>query len=189
METSGSATFGPSERLRVVRSEGETRILIGPGRNAWDWVAVPVVAGLCVMVVSLAIEVTSGPRPSVPALIFLCVWFAGFLFFTAGFVVSLLWRFFGTEEIVVTTETLTLTATLFTHRRSRSFALADVESVRVDEKKYRSKGHEMLRRTIAFEFAGKTEHSRSQLAKDEGESLMRGPLEEVMRRTFRGSRL
>jgi hypothetical protein len=92
--------------------------------------------------------------------------------------VDAVWKLFGTEELVLTNESLTITTSVCGVKRTRSFEVSRIERVRVQERRTRR----LIRRTIAFKYDGESVSSTSQLSDAEGRELLDGPLRDLARR-------
>ena len=85
------------------------------------------------------------------------------------------WKLYGSEELILTNESLTLTRSLFGVKNSRTFSVSRIRGIRVQERRTRR----IVRRTIAFDYDGKHVSSTSQLSNEEGQALLEGPLRDL----------
>jgi hypothetical protein len=164
------------ERVLLLVAGDATRVVIGPRREPQDWLfAAIVIVALCLGPTALLREVVRHPPPVGP-LFFMLFCLAGFISLGGLMAFALLWRVFGTEELVSGGGTLTIVQRLLLIRRTRTFRLSEVGRFWIESRYYAARGRSFVRRGLAFEWQGKTVTTRSQLSAEEGEALMNGPL-------------
>lgn len=85
---------------------------------------------------------------------------------------SVLLQFFGSQEIVLDREKLSLSTCIFGLRRSRTFSIGSATEVRIEERSYPTKKGVGTIRRIAFEVDGKSIVTRGNLSPSEAEELL-----------------
>jgi hypothetical protein len=172
-------------RIEEQRADGIVRVVIGPRRNLVNAVFGSVFAGVLIHGVGVVAFVLGGlvvgrlhlpPRPPVVLTTFIIVWAIGVGAIAALGTLNWLLGLWGRWEIVVTDRTLTKTAQLFCVRRSRSFAIADIRNVRINERRGRGS---IITRTIMFDCKGEPVHATPALSRREAAQLIRGPFHDL----------
>jgi hypothetical protein len=91
---------------------------------------------------------------------------------------SLLWTLFGMQQVLIRSGDLTLT-----HRigpasvgKPKTFSLAHIRGMRIEERKYKLRGKTTVKYTITFDYLGEKRVLFSHLSVQRADSLMSGPL-------------
>lgn len=112
------------------------------------------------------------------SLLLLCFLALTWLGMGVAIVLSLLWTLFGTQKVLIQKEDLTVTRGLgpVYFGRPETFALAHIQGMKIEERKYKSRGNATVKCAITFEYLGEKQFLFTYLAAEQAESLMRGPL-------------
>ncbi len=159
-------------------------VIVGPRRSAFG--AVFGVIALTVFVLGLIFIVTgpiAHPPRELGARLFLAFWSFGWIGLGSLMLLNAAWNLWGYWYLILDEENLTTTASLFAFRRHRSFQVASITDMHVQE---RPGGHGLITRTIVFDHDGRISHATPALSLSEAHELLVGPLRELAARRRSG---
>ncbi len=162
---------GPTNRIHVEEHGDDFIVRIGPWRTLDAWSA---------FVIQVPVIYYVGR--AIAAFHSALVLYACLLFSLPLVAVGLLFawnawsQMFGHESIVLSNGRLAFSMNLGPIRIGPSFDVSQIENLRVEERTFRRRGNEWLRRKICFEVNGRTRANWRHLTAEEGAFLLPGPL-------------
>jgi hypothetical protein len=106
--------------------------------------------------------------------LFMLIWSGG------GIVLALdsLWILFGVQQVLIQSQNLTVTRRIgpVSISKPKTFAIAHVRRMRVEENRFRLRGKTIVNHTVTFDYLGKKRLLLSNLSAQRAESLLSGPL-------------
>jgi hypothetical protein len=171
----GPRMYGGHSRIEAGTEGSVTTVTVAPARNPVSAVFGLIALTWCLGGLSFGINVLrSSTLPSLGPKVFFVLWvlFAVAIAVVASF--NLVWNLFGFWQTAFDTEKLTVTMRLGRLARAQSYSLADVQNVRISERRGRGT---LVMRTIAFDYRGKTCYATPRLSRGEAGVLLEGPFQ------------
>jgi hypothetical protein len=96
----------------------------------------------------------------------------------AALVVSMLWTIFGIQRVLIRSEELTVTRRIgpTSVGKTETFALAQIRGMRIEQRKYKSRGKATIKCAITFDYLGEKRFLFKHLSVQRADSLINGPL-------------
>jgi hypothetical protein len=108
------------------------------------------------------------------------LWLFILMWLGVGFIIALdlMWILFGVQQVLIRSETLTVIRKIgpASTGKHKTFALAHIRGMRIEERKYKLRGKTKVNRTVTFDYLGKKHLLLSHLSAQRAESLLSGPL-------------
>ena len=154
-------------------------MVVGPERSiggiAFIFLALPVLGVAAYGIIDAWL--TGEVRGLVEKLI-VVAWLTGWGALFALFLLKALSNLWAYWRLTITGATLTVAASLLSYRRIRSYPLAMISNLRIEER-HRRRG--LILRRIAFECQGRTAYATPDLSLKEARALLDGPLRDLPR--------
>jgi hypothetical protein len=164
-------------RIRVQQSGDSLRIVIGPERRVASAFLTLTVFGFPLFAICGALLISPPTRSAETAIIGVFMILAAAMLLWGLFDVS--FRLFGWEELALDEQTLTMLIRIFGYRKTKSYARAAIKDLRYEERLTSRRGAGYYRRAITFEYEGQKVSTFRQITREEGERLIKGPLNEL----------
>ena len=104
-------------------------------------------------------------------------------------VLPLIWTILGAQVVTLHGMELAIEHRIGPMRigRRKAFRIADIHAMRVEDRRYRVKGKEVMTQVIAFDYLGEKQDLVSGLSNQRAESLLHGPLRKLIQHGARSA--